>query len=99
MVLRVRAKMAEERVTGPGDSVVAEMIKLFSQGKIYEITMCFQLQKKDQKLQSNSPHIGDVEVVCNLFVFFCDWKEKKILNNGNSRTWAGLTASVVSIST
>ena len=37
-----RAKMAEERVNDPEDSIVSEMIKQLPQDKLYEMTKCFQ---------------------------------------------------------
>ena len=39
-VLQARDRMAEEKVSGPEDSVVAEMIKELLQEKVYEITRC-----------------------------------------------------------
>ena len=42
MVLRARARMAEEQVNGPEDSVVTEIVKEFPQEKILEITKSCQ---------------------------------------------------------
>ena len=44
----------------------------------------------------NDLHV--VGVVCNIYHFSLVDKEKKDLENGNSRTWPGLTVSVLSIS-
>ena len=41
LVLRARVRMAEEKVIGPEDSVVSEMIEELPQEKIHEITKCF----------------------------------------------------------
>ena len=41
-VLRAKARVSEEKVNGPEDSDVTEMIKELSQEKIYQITRCFQ---------------------------------------------------------
>ena len=43
-VLRARARLAEETINGPEDSVVAEMIKELTQEKTFEFTKCFQAQ-------------------------------------------------------
>ena len=42
VVLQARAKMSENKVNGPDDVIVSEMIKQLPQEKIYEVTMCFQ---------------------------------------------------------
>ena len=44
LVLQARAKMAEERVNGPEDSIVSEMVKQVPQENMYEITRCFQVR-------------------------------------------------------
>ena len=41
-VIQARGKMSENKVNGPGDSIVSEMIKQLPQEQIYEITRCFQ---------------------------------------------------------
>ena len=47
LVLQARAKMPENKVIGPEDSVVSETIEQLPQEKIYEITRCFQGQFMD----------------------------------------------------
>ena len=42
LVVTARAKIAEEKVNGPDDSVVPETMKQLLQEKIYDITKCFQ---------------------------------------------------------
>ena len=42
LVLQARAKMSENKVNGPEDTVASEMIKQLPQEKIYIITKCFQ---------------------------------------------------------
>ena len=42
VVLQARAKMSENKVNGPDDVIVSEMIKQLPQEKIYEVTRCFQ---------------------------------------------------------
>ena len=42
LFLQVRAKMADNKVNGPEDAVVSEMIKEVPLEKIYTITRCFQ---------------------------------------------------------
>ena len=41
-MLQARAKMSEDKVNGPEDAVVSEMIKKLPLEKIYTITKCFQ---------------------------------------------------------
>ena len=48
LVLLARAKMSENKVNGPEDAVVSEMIKQFPMEKIYTITKCFQERFMDQ---------------------------------------------------
>ena len=42
LVLQARAKMSENKVNGPEDSIVSEMNKQWPQENIYEITRCLQ---------------------------------------------------------
>ena len=49
LVIRARSRRAEVKVSGPGDSVVAEMIKELLQEKVYEITRCFQARFMGQE--------------------------------------------------
>ena len=89
LVLQAGQRCPENKVNGPGDAVVSEMIKQLPLEKIYIITLCFQerllgqmeapsswkieigvltetgcrAKEGDQKLQSHSVDIGDVEVV------------------------------------
>ena len=90
LVLQARAKLSENKVNGPEDAIVSEMIKRLPMEKIYTIMRCFQERfmghdgvsklveggevgvleearcrpdHRDQKLQSNSCDVGDVEVV------------------------------------
>ena len=46
--LQARAKMSENKVNGPEDAVVSEMIKQLALEKIYTITKCFQECFMDQ---------------------------------------------------
>ena len=41
-VLQARAKMSDNKVHGPEDTVVSEMIKQLPMEKIYTMTRCFQ---------------------------------------------------------
>ena len=41
-VLLARANMSENKVSGPGDSIVSAMIKQLPHEKVHEITRCFQ---------------------------------------------------------
>ena len=41
-VLQTRAKLSENKVYGPEDAIVSEMIKRLPMEKIYTITRCFQ---------------------------------------------------------
>ena len=91
------AKLSENKVNGPEDAIVSEMIKKFAHGEdlhyhevlpqtlhghdrvsklvesgefgVLEEAGC-SLDERDQKLQSNSSDVGDVEVVCILYYFF-----------------------------
>ena len=42
VVLQAKAKMSENKVNGPDDVIVSEMIKQLPQEKVYEVTRCFQ---------------------------------------------------------
>ena len=42
LVSHARAKMSENKVIGPQDSIVSEMVKQLLHEKVYEITRCFQ---------------------------------------------------------
>ena len=42
LVLQARAKIADNKVNGPEDTVVCEMMKQLPLEKIYTITKCFQ---------------------------------------------------------
>ena len=42
LVLQAKAKMSENKVTGPEDAVVSEMIKQLLQEEVYFTTKCFQ---------------------------------------------------------
>ena len=42
MVLQARARLSENKVNGPEDAILSEMIKRLPTEKIYIITMCFQ---------------------------------------------------------
>ena len=92
LVLQARAKMSENKVNGPEDAVVSELIKQLLPVKIDIITKCFQerfvsqmqalsswksvkiffsktrcgTNERNQKLQSQSADVGDVEVVCGV---------------------------------
>ena len=55
LVLQARAKMADNKVNGPEDSTVSEMIKQPPQEKKYEITRCFQDRSVElEEAQSSS---------------------------------------------
>ena len=41
-VLQARAKMSDNKVNGPDDAIVSEMIKQLPLDKIYTVTTCFQ---------------------------------------------------------
>ena len=42
LVLQARAKVSENKVNGPEDAIVSEMMKRLPMEKIYTITGCFQ---------------------------------------------------------
>ena len=42
LVLPARAKLSNNKVSGPADSVVSEMIKVLPLEKIYVVPICFQ---------------------------------------------------------
>ena len=42
LVLQARAKMSDNKVNGPDDAIVSEMIKQWPLEKINTVTMCFQ---------------------------------------------------------
>ena len=42
LVLQTRAKISENKVNGPEDSIASEVIKQLPEENIYEITRCFQ---------------------------------------------------------
>ena len=77
LVLHARAKLSENKVNGPEDAIVSEIVKRLPMEKIHTITRCFQEggevgvleearcspDQRDEKLQSSSSHVGDVEVV------------------------------------
>ena len=93
-MLQARAKLSDNKVNGPEDAIVSEMIQDVAFGK--DLRYCEVLsgtfhgpdgiskfvedretgllgetgrctEERDQKLQSNSADIGDVEVVCILY--------------------------------
>ena len=41
-VLQGRARMSDNKVNGPDDAIVSEMIKTLPMEKVYTITRCFQ---------------------------------------------------------
>ena len=42
LVLQARAKLSENKVNGPEDAIVSEMVKRLPMEKIYTVTKCFQ---------------------------------------------------------
>ena len=48
LVLQARAKMSDNKVNGPEDAIVSEMIKKLLVDKIYTIARCFQERLMDQ---------------------------------------------------
>ena len=50
LVLQVWAKMSDNRVSGPEDTVVSEMMKLLPVEKFYTFTKCFQRSASCSKL-------------------------------------------------
>ena len=79
LLLQANAKMSDNRVNGPEDAVVSEIIRQLPLETIYTITKCFEerflgqmgkpdaAEEKDQKLQGHHADIGDVEVVRVLY--------------------------------
>ena len=64
LVLRDRARMGEEKVTGPEDAVVAELIKDLNQENVSAIARCFQARFMGQEGAPDSKEnskIGSLE--------------------------------------
>ena len=76
MVLQARAKMSENKVNGPEDVVVSEMIKQLLQEKIYEVPRCFQHRSMGQMDAPNS-----WKIVKLVFLRKLDAAPKKSINS------------------
>ena len=77
LVLQARAKMSDEKVNGPDDAIVREMIKQLPLEKVYSSARCFQMGLMESssswkivnlvflRNSDAAPKTGDQKLQCN----------------------------------